>query len=124
MLDRRRFLTVIAGGLLVGRPLVVLGGTLPVRPPGGRLSPGQVVKVRWPSFLDHRAARFVHRLNGRVVSRRPLPVPSGRFLGSMEVEAVPEDGRFRPGNHRFHIEWKGRSMALGEFQIQSFQFGC
>ncbi|MBL6975396.1 MAG: hypothetical protein ISR64_06680 [Deltaproteobacteria bacterium] len=124
MLDRRRFLTVLAGGLLVGRPLVVLGGTLPARSAGGRLVPGQVVKVRWPSFFDYRAGRVVHRLDGHVVSRVPLPAPTGRLLGSVDVLAVPVDGRFRAGRHQFRIEWHGRSLVLGGFHIQSFDFGC
>lgn len=123
--DRRVFLASSLGAaaaFAAGLPAVAA----PVARGRRDLAPGEVVRVEWPRWLDSSSARLVHELDGRVLSRTPVPPARGILLPRIEVVAMPADGRMRAGRHDFflEVEGSGTRLWLGGFGVARFRFGC
>lgn len=120
-LHRRSFLATLGAGALalLGWPR---GASAAPRLEGEPArAPGDVVHLAWPDGRATRDARWVHRLDGRVVGESPIPAPRD---GRVFLAAMPADGRLPAGEHRFTLESGGRTLDGGGYRVDPFRFGC
>jgi len=115
---------MVAGALLLGRPIPGRGSLLFLEKGERELVPGRDVSIWWPPFLDHRQAMAVHLVDGREVMRWPVPAPTGTLFKRVAISTMPADGTLAPGRHEFLIDRKGSRIKLGFFKVSPFYFGC
>lgn len=124
-LHRRSFLAALLGAL--GAAAVAVPGwparaaAVPRLDGGPARAPGDVVHLAWPPGRPTRGARWVHRLDGRLVGASSIPAIEG---DRVSLAALPADRRLSPGEHRFCLEAGGRTVDGGGFRVAPFLFGC